>query len=29
MTPAFDPIAPHPDGVEAADELIHERIEDH
>ena len=25
MTPAFDAIAPHPDGVEAADELIHER----
>ena len=26
MTPAFDPIAPHPDGVDAADELIHERV---
>ena len=25
MTPAFDSIAPHPDGVDAADELIHER----
>ncbi|MEY2580230.1 MAG: hypothetical protein QOE09_79 [Ilumatobacteraceae bacterium] len=25
MTPAFDPIAPHPDGVHAEDELIHER----
>jgi hypothetical protein len=25
MTPAFDAIAPHPDGVDAADELIHER----
>ena len=25
MTPAFDEIAPHPDGVDAADELIHER----
>ena len=25
MTPAFDAIAPHPDGVEAADELVHER----
>ncbi len=25
MTPAFDKIAPHPDGVDAADELIHER----
>jgi hypothetical protein len=25
MTPAFDAIAPHPDGVAAADELIHER----
>lgn len=25
MTPAFDVIAPHPDGVDAADELIHER----
>jgi hypothetical protein len=25
MTPAFDPIAPHPDGVDAADDLIHER----
>ena len=26
MTPALDPIAPHPDGVDAADELIHERV---
>jgi hypothetical protein len=26
MTPAFDAIAPHPDGVDAADELIHERV---
>ena len=25
MTPEFDEIAPHPDGVDAADELIHER----
>ena len=25
MTPAFDAIAPHPDGVDASDELIHER----
>ena len=25
MTPAFDAIAPHPDGVDADDELIHER----
>ena len=25
MTPAFDSIAPHPDGLEAADQLIHER----
>jgi hypothetical protein len=25
MTPAFDSIAPHPDGVDASDELIHER----
>lgn len=25
MTRAFDAIAPHPDGVDAADELIHER----
>jgi Protein of unknown function (DUF2889) len=25
MTPAFDAIAPHPDGVDGADELIHER----
>src|SRR3954452_17329077 len=25
MTPAFDAIAPHPDGVDAEDELIHER----
>lgn len=25
MTPAFDAIAPHPDGVDATDELIHER----
>ena len=25
MTPAFDAIAPHPEGVDAADELIHER----
>ena len=25
MTPAFDAITPHPDGVDAADELIHER----
>ena len=25
MTPAFDAIAPHPDGVDAGDELIHER----
>ena len=26
MTPAFDAIAPHPEGVDAADELIHERV---
>ncbi len=26
MTPAFDEIAPHPDGVDASDELIHERV---
>ena len=26
MTPAFDEIAPHPDGVDAADELVHERV---
>jgi hypothetical protein len=26
MTPAFDAIAPHPDGVDPADELIHERV---
>jgi DUF2889 family protein len=25
MTPAFDGITPHPDGVDAADQLIHER----
>jgi hypothetical protein len=25
MNPAFDTIAPHPEGVDAADELIHER----
>ena len=25
MTPAFDAITPHPDGVDPADELIHER----
>ena len=25
MTPAFDAIAPHPDGVHAPDELVHER----
>jgi hypothetical protein len=25
MTPAFDPIAPHPEGVDPDDELIHER----
>jgi Protein of unknown function (DUF2889) len=25
MTPAFDAIAPHPDGVDADDQLIHER----
>ncbi|MEY2523408.1 MAG: hypothetical protein QOJ66_1973, partial [Ilumatobacteraceae bacterium] len=25
MTPAFDAITPHPDGVDADDELIHER----
>ena len=25
MTPAFDAIAPHPDGVDAADQIIHER----
>jgi hypothetical protein len=25
MNPAFDSIAPHPDGVDAGDELIHER----
>jgi hypothetical protein len=25
MTPAFDEIAPHPDGVDPADQLIHER----
>ncbi|MEA3183856.1 MAG: hypothetical protein QOJ74_333 [Ilumatobacteraceae bacterium] len=25
MTPAFDAIAPHPDGVDPADELVHER----
>ncbi len=25
MTPAFDVIAPHPDGVDADDQLIHER----
>ena len=25
MTPAFDAITPHPEGVDAADELIHER----
>lgn len=25
MTPAFDDITPHPDGVDAADQLIHER----
>jgi hypothetical protein len=25
MTPSFDAIAPHPEGVDAADELIHER----
>lgn len=26
MNPAFDAIAPHPEGVDAADELIHERV---
>ena len=25
MNPAFDAISPHPDGVDAADELVHER----
>ena len=25
MTPAFDAIAPHPEGVDPDDELIHER----
>ena len=25
MTPAFDAITPHPDGVDPAEELIHER----
>ena len=25
MTPAFDAIAPHPEGVDASDQLIHER----